>query len=119
MSLRNAPRGATWFEMVVAAIHGVAAPIRLGAGLPEGDLEVLVQNTFVRAFSPSARAAYDGLRPFGSYLVTIARNLLIDEARARNRERRVETVADIDAVVGIEPQRDPTERLHAEQLAQP
>lgn len=91
-------------------------PTRVGAGLPEGDLEVLVQNTFVRAFSPSARAAYDGLRPFGGYVVTIARNLLIDEARARNRDRRVEAVADIDAV-GVEPERDPTERLHAEQLA--
>lgn len=92
-------------------------PTRLGAGLPHGDLEVLVQTTFVRAFSPSARAAYDGLRPYGHYLVTIARNLLIDDARARNRSRHVEPAEDIDAIADPEAQADPIGHLEAKELA--
>jgi RNA polymerase sigma-70 factor (ECF subfamily) len=91
-------------------------PVRLGAGLPQGDLEVLIQNTFIRAFSPSARAAYDGLRPYGPYLITIARNLLIDEARARNRDKKVDLVDDIDSVAGAFVLPDPTAQLQGEQL---
>src|SRR5690606_2446737 len=32
---------------------------------------------------------YDGVRPFGAYLATIARNLLIDRGRAEQRRQRV------------------------------
>lgn len=62
--------------------------VRLAAGLPESEIEVMIQDTFLRAFTPSARAAYDGLRPFGAYLATIARNLLIDRGRRLLRETR-------------------------------
>ena len=46
----------------------------------------LVQEVFARAFSERARLAYDGLRPYGPYLLQIARNLLVDRARRSARE---------------------------------
>ncbi len=47
------------------------------------DLENALQETFLRAFSDSARASYDGLTPYRSYLSAIARNLVISEHRRR------------------------------------
>src|SRR5258706_11892085 len=44
-----------------------------GAGRDE--IADLVQETFARAFGDRARRAYDGQRPYGPYLATIARNL--------------------------------------------
>jgi RNA polymerase sigma-70 factor (ECF subfamily) len=55
-----------------------------GAGDVDAEHE-LIQEVFVRAFSPSARAAFDGLRPYRPYLLRIAKNLLIDRARAQRR----------------------------------
>lgn len=53
----------------------------------------LVQETFARAFSQRARLAFDGLRDFGPYLATIARNLLVDWARRQGREIQTDSVA--------------------------
>lgn len=47
------------------------------------ELENAVQDVFVRAFSANARASYDGLRPYRTYLFTIARNVVIDGLRKR------------------------------------
>jgi RNA polymerase sigma-70 factor (ECF subfamily) len=47
------------------------------------DLDNAVQETFVRAFHRRARLGYDGLRPYRPYLLTIARNVVIDELRRR------------------------------------
>ncbi|HEY1587259.1 MAG TPA: sigma-70 family RNA polymerase sigma factor [Polyangia bacterium] len=47
------------------------------------DLDNALQETFVRAFKESARVAYDGLHPYKSYLLAIARNLVLDEFRNR------------------------------------
>jgi RNA polymerase sigma-70 factor (ECF subfamily) len=47
------------------------------------DLENVLQETFVRAFSEPARLAYDGLTPYRSYLTAIARNLVLSEHRRR------------------------------------
>ncbi|MCA1664484.1 MAG: sigma-70 family RNA polymerase sigma factor [Myxococcales bacterium] len=47
------------------------------------DLDNALQETFVRAFKESARLAYDGLHPYKSYLLAIARNLVLDEFRNR------------------------------------
>jgi len=47
----------------------------------------LLQEVFIRAFSPNARKAYDGLRDFGPYLNTIARNCFIDALRRGKKER--------------------------------
>ena len=46
----------------------------------------LVQETFARAFSERARLAYDGLRAYRPYLLTICRNLLVDHARRKGRQ---------------------------------
>jgi RNA polymerase sigma factor (sigma-70 family) len=47
------------------------------------ELQDLLHETFRRAFEPSARAAYDGIRPYGAYVGTIARNLVLRSFRAR------------------------------------
>ena len=47
------------------------------------DVDNGLQETFVRAFKESARIGYDGLRPYKSYLLAIARKLVIDQLRAR------------------------------------
>jgi RNA polymerase sigma-70 factor (ECF subfamily) len=47
------------------------------------ELENGVQEVFVRAFEPSARVSYDGLRPYEGFLFGIARNLLRERARVR------------------------------------
>src|SRR5687768_6138410 len=43
------------------------------------DLDNALAETFVRAFREAARLGYDGLNPYKNYLLTIARNLSIDE----------------------------------------
>src|SRR5437763_656168 len=48
------------------------------------DLNNAVQETFARAFKESARLGYDGLRSYKWYLLTIARNFVIDEFRQRD-----------------------------------
>jgi RNA polymerase sigma-70 factor (ECF subfamily) len=70
--------------------HGVAVPAtggRVGGpGRQRADLADLVQEIFIRAFTPSARQTYDGLREYGPYLFTVARNVVIDWARRNGRE---------------------------------
>jgi RNA polymerase sigma factor (sigma-70 family) len=60
----------------------------------------LLQEVFVRAFSRGARAAYDSERPYGPYLRRIAKNLLIDQLRARGRsvEESFELLPDSDSI---------------------
>jgi RNA polymerase sigma-70 factor (ECF subfamily) len=47
------------------------------------ELQDVLHETFRRAFEPSARTAYDGIRPYGAYVCTIARNLVLRSYRAR------------------------------------
>jgi RNA polymerase sigma factor (sigma-70 family) len=44
-----------------------------------------LQESFIRAFSPAARTAYDESRPYAPYLRRIAKNLFIDQLRAHGR----------------------------------
>jgi RNA polymerase sigma factor (sigma-70 family) len=46
----------------------------------------LVQETFMRAFSKTARKNYNGTFPFELYIHRIAKNLMIDRLRRSNRE---------------------------------
>jgi RNA polymerase sigma-70 factor (ECF subfamily) len=55
------------------------------------ELENLILETFARAFEPRTRAAFDGTRPYASFLMGIARNVLLEQTR--NRE----------VAVGLEP----------------
>jgi RNA polymerase sigma factor (sigma-70 family) len=71
------------------------------SGVPREDWSDLVQETFSRAFSERARLAYDGLRPYRHYLLTICRNLLADWARRRGRELPGELEAD-EAAAAVE-----------------
>jgi RNA polymerase sigma-70 factor (ECF subfamily) len=65
----------------------------------------LVQETFARAFSERARLAYDGVREYGPFLVTITRNLLIDRARKLGRELSFEQLGeDRDDTEAPEPE---------------
>src|SRR5262245_3311733 len=50
------------------------------------DVAELMQEIFARAFSERARLGFDGLRDYGPYLGTLARNLIVDWARRRRRE---------------------------------
>ena len=59
------------------------------------DVADLVQETFARAFGERARLGFDGIREFGPYLGTIARNLLVDWARRRGREVPSELAPDV------------------------
>lgn len=82
-------------KVFLAHCDDVARQVR-AARVPEHEVESLVQDVFVKAFSPSARQSYDGLRPYGAWLNTITRNLVIDRAR---RERRVDLRAPDDMPV--------------------
>jgi len=55
------------------------------------DLECAVQDAFIAAFSERARQSYDGISPFGPYLLTIARNRVISQLRSDARELRRRT----------------------------
>jgi RNA polymerase sigma factor (sigma-70 family) len=46
----------------------------------------LLQDIFLKAFSRNARESYDGIRPYRAFLVTIARNRMIDYWRAQARD---------------------------------
>jgi RNA polymerase sigma factor (sigma-70 family) len=62
------------------ALTAASGAIRLRQASTVADL---LQEVFMRAFSPSARAAFDGVRDYQPYLTTIARNCFIDLLRAR------------------------------------
>ena len=50
------------------------------------DLPDLVQEVFARAFDPKARWAFDGVRQYGAYLNQIARNVVVDHLRRRQKQ---------------------------------
>jgi RNA polymerase sigma factor (sigma-70 family) len=70
----------------------------VGVSSHSNDLADLVQEVFVRAFSSKGRLGYDGRRDYGPYLFAIARNTLVDWARAKGREIPLPW-ADIEAAV--------------------
>ncbi len=49
------------------------------------DGEAIVQETFTRAFAKTTRQNYDGVRPFQTYLFSIAKNLVLRECHYRDR----------------------------------
>lgn len=52
------------------------------------DLDAAHQETFVRAFRPAMRQAYDGVRPYLGFLLTLARSTAVDLLRASGRIAR-------------------------------
>jgi len=90
-------------EIAAIVRHGFAIPAtgaRVRGITDEASERDVVQEVFARAFAARARDAYDGIRPYGPYLRRIARNLMIDRARAAGH-----TVAlDDDAEIAVEPE---------------
>lgn len=79
-------------------------PLRVGGNLLEADVEALVHDTFIKAFGERARHSYDGIRPFGAWLATIARNVVLDFGRAHSGKRTVDYELDELAAQGPSPQ---------------
>jgi RNA polymerase sigma factor (sigma-70 family) len=70
------------------------------AGYGSGfELQDALHETFRRAFEPRAREGYDGIRPYGAYVTTIARNLVLRTFRAREVLFPLES----DAEPGVAP----------------
>ncbi len=67
----------------------------------------LIQETFLRAFSDGARLAYDGIRPYRTFLLRIARNVIIDYLRKRPRDALSHACVDFDDSYNL----DQVERL--------
>jgi RNA polymerase sigma-70 factor, ECF subfamily len=63
-----------------------------------------LQETFIRAFAPATRNAYDVTRPYAPYLRRIAKNLFIDQLRAQGRklEDLVDSLPDASDVTPAE-----------------
>ena len=70
-------------ERVVTRRMRGEGPARSGSSV---SVEDVVQEVFTRAFSRRARTEFDGLREFGPYLFTIARNVVADVFRRLERE---------------------------------
>lgn len=80
------------------------------------ELDDLLQETFMRAFAPASRARYDGVRPFRSYLVAIARNLLIDHYRKRGTLTLELRTVELRTVEQIQGPATPEEQLSDQRL---
>jgi RNA polymerase sigma-70 factor (ECF subfamily) len=66
-------------------------PVRARAsepGLAPMDLDSVLQETFLRAFKSENRLAYDGVRPYRSFLLSMARATAIDWMRAQGKLAR-------------------------------
>jgi RNA polymerase sigma factor (sigma-70 family) len=50
------------------------------------DVPDLVQEVFARAFEPQTRRSFDGVRDYGPYLRQIARNVVVDHFRRKQRQ---------------------------------
>lgn len=98
---------------VVVQVEGQR--VRVGQQLPEHEVEGLIQETFLRAFSEKARGSYDGLRPYGGWLATIARNLVIDLERKRRRAP-VDAVGEVESQV-VDESADPATMLEEDEAS--
>ncbi|MDD9932656.1 MAG: sigma-70 family RNA polymerase sigma factor [Myxococcales bacterium] len=77
-------------DVFALARHGFllsGTPPRRIPGESDGErVRDTVQQVFVRAFARRARMAFDGVRRYRPYLLTIAKNLCVDLARRAGRE---------------------------------
>jgi RNA polymerase sigma-70 factor (ECF subfamily) len=79
-----------------------------GMALRALDVESAHQETFVRAFRPESRRAYDGLRPYRPYLLTIARSAGVSLLRASGRVARESVRLEEAPSVSAMPSEAPT-----------
>ncbi len=60
---------------------------KLGRGAWDFELQGdVIQEIFIRAFGQSARLAFDGVRPYKPFLLSISRNIIIDFIRKQGRD---------------------------------
>jgi len=78
--------------------NGGASGRRTGAT----ELLDLVQDVFARAFEPRTRRRFDGVREYGPYLTQIARNVVVDHLRRKQRQISVD-IAPITSDLGSRP----------------
>ena len=74
--------------------EGVARYLLARFALSTFDLHDTVQTTFLKAFDPKARESYDGLRPYGSWLIRIAHNVALNDLN--HASKRFEYVTEED-----------------------
>jgi RNA polymerase sigma factor (sigma-70 family) len=91
------------------------------AGYGSGfELQDALHETFRRAFEPRAREGYDGIRPYGAYVTTIARNLVLRSFRAREVLFPLEASDELGStnvqVVAIDVGPTPERELHDRQV---
>jgi RNA polymerase sigma factor (sigma-70 family) len=101
-------------------VDGVEALARAGLRhfqrFSPANLADVVQEVFAKAFSPKARAAYDGEREYGPFLRQLARNTLVDWLRKSGRE--VPDAADLEHISAQDLSTDPSgEPFSAELVA--
>jgi RNA polymerase sigma factor (sigma-70 family) len=65
----------------------------VGTELPD-----LVQDVFTRAFEPRTRRRFDGVREYGPYLSQIARNVVVDHLRRKQRQVAVDATPLINQI---------------------
>lgn len=78
------------------------------------DLDNATQEVFARAFAERARLSYDGLRPYGDYILAIARNHVLNELRRRQEQLATD---EIDPVAGLIEPRPPERTLEEREVA--
>ena len=72
-------------RVVASALRRYGAMGHHGWRALASELPDLVQEVFTRAFEPRTRRGFDGLREYGPYLGQIARNVVVDHLRRRQR----------------------------------
>ena len=77
----------TYVRSVDRTLRALAATSGQPTMAQPGAIADLLQEVFARAFSSTARRGYDGIRDFGPYLMTIARNCFVGALRSFGRER--------------------------------
>ncbi len=85
------------------------------------DVDDVIQESFVRAFSESARLNYDGLHSFQNYLFAIARNVIIRDFRKVTRVVSLEEEkgGEAGAEIGLgEPEPGAEQQLISHELVQ-
>ena len=75
-------------------LNAAQGPVLIRAATSQYEIDGVVQEVFVRAFSERARQSYDGLRPYLDFLVGISRHIIIDQGR---RQGSREILADFSA----------------------
>jgi RNA polymerase sigma-70 factor (ECF subfamily) len=81
----------TYVDAVSRAVAGALR--RYGGDRGQGgwrvvasELPDLVQEVFMRAFEPATRRRFDGVRDYGPYLAQIARNVVVDHLRRKEKQ---------------------------------